>query len=82
MEVLRTAILDKLRRKKGKSFSTSEVVQQMYPEDWELFLEDVNTTALELYREGLVSIIDANHPIDSNSIKSNSLQLSSPDKLK
>lgn len=77
MEVLRTAILDMLRRKKGESINSSDVVRQMYPQDWEQFLEDVNTEILELYRVGLISIDEA----EFDSIRTSSLRISSPNKL-
>jgi len=77
MEVLRTAILDMLRRKKGESFNSSEVVRQMYPQDWEQFLEEVNTEIFELYREGLLSIDEA----ELDSSRTTSLRISSPNKL-
>ncbi|WP_425638878.1 DUF3253 domain-containing protein [Algoriphagus yeomjeoni] len=80
MEVLRTAILDKLQRNKGETFSTAEVVMQMYPEDWELFLEEVNTTAIALQQEGLVAITSFDEAINLNFLKSNSLELTSPSK--
>jgi len=77
MEVLRTAILDMLRLKKGESFNSSEVVRQMYPQDWEQFLEEVNTEIFELYREGLLSIDEA----ELDSSRTTSLRISSPNKL-
>ncbi|REG92750.1 DUF3253 domain-containing protein [Algoriphagus antarcticus] len=77
MEVLRAAILDMLRRKKDESFASSEVVLQMYPEDWEQFLEEVNSEAIALSREGLIIIND--DELDPS--KANSLKISSPNKL-
>ncbi|WP_339864548.1 DUF3253 domain-containing protein [uncultured Algoriphagus sp.] len=59
MEVLRTAILDMLRRKKESIFSSSEVVKQMYPEDWDQFLPEINKEAMALHREGLLIVCDA-----------------------
>ncbi|MEB2775268.1 DUF3253 domain-containing protein [Algoriphagus sp. D3-2-R+10] len=81
MEVLRTAILDMLSRKKGESFATSEIVQQMFPEDWKRFLEEVNTEAIELSREGLI-VVASEQPIDYNLIRTIPLIISSPNKLK
>ncbi len=75
MEVLRTAILEMLRQKKGKSFNSSEVVKQMYPEDWEQFLGDVNEVVIQLSEEGLLSVDNS----DLNHMKS--LTISSPSKL-
>lgn len=56
MEVLRTAILDFCRRKKGNPFRPSEIVQQMFPEDWEFFVEDLNAELLDMWRENLIEI--------------------------
>lgn len=78
MEVLRTAILDKLRRKMSEPFSLSEVVQQMYPEDWEQFLEEVNRVALELQDEGLINITLVNQQNSSELRTTNTLIISPP----
>lgn len=56
MEVLRTAILDFCRRKKGKDFSPSEVVRQLFPQDWELFLPDILQVAAQMAKEGLIQL--------------------------
>lgn len=56
MDVLRTAILDFCRRKKGVSFCPSEVVRQMFPEDWELFLEEIKAEMIQMHREGLIHV--------------------------
>lgn len=82
MEVLRTAILDKLRRTKGRSISTSEIVKQMYPEDWELFLDDVNSVALEMCKEGVLNIISADQSMTLDSSNSKDLQLKPTKNLK
>ncbi|TXE11378.1 DUF3253 domain-containing protein [Algoriphagus aquimarinus] len=78
MEVLRTAILDMLRRKKAEPFSLSEVVQQMYPEDWEQFLEELNKVALELQDEGLLSIAYDKQQNSSDASTSSTLIISPP----
>jgi len=78
MEVLRTAILDMLRRKKAEPFSLSEVVQQMYPEDWEQFLEELNRVALELQDEGLISIAYDKQQNSSDVSTTNTLIVSPP----
>lgn len=80
MEVLRTAILDMLRRKKGGILTSSEVVQRIFPEDWEQFLEDVNRETLELYREGLISIGRDDQQKEFNTSKA-TLQILPPSKL-
>jgi hypothetical protein len=56
MKVLRTAILDFCRRKKGKPFCPTEVVQQMFPEDWELFTEEVTEEAIQMAKEEIIEL--------------------------
>lgn len=56
MEILRTAILEMLRRKKGKIFTSADVVKQLYPEDWQHFLPEINEEARLLSSEGILSI--------------------------
>lgn len=56
MEVLRTAILDFCRRKMGKPFCPTEAVQQMFPEDWELFTEEVIEVAIQMAREEMIEL--------------------------
>lgn len=67
MEVLRTAILDFCRRRKGKVFSPAEVVQQLFPEDWEMFISEVNEVMMQLYREGIIEVTQNGVPIDTQS---------------
>lgn len=57
MEVLRTAILDWIWRKKGKPFSPLEVVQQMYPQSWESFIPEILEEMMQMYRENLVLVV-------------------------
>lgn len=70
-----------LNQKKGVEFSPLEVIQQMYPEDWKLFQEDVFLTVKQLYQEGLIEIksdsefINLNHDLLYNS------KISKPSKL-
>ena len=64
MEVLRMAILDYCKRRKDKSFYPSEVVRQMFPQDWELFMPDILEEMMEMYREGLIRVTQGGIPID------------------
>lgn len=64
MDVLRTAILDFCRRRKGKPFSPSEVVRQMFPEDWELFLDEIQAEMIRMYREGLIHVTQNGIPVE------------------
>ena len=56
MEVLRTAILEMCRQRKEEDFCPSQVVKTMFPEDWEQFLEEVISVAIEMNRAGLILI--------------------------
>ncbi len=66
MEILRTAILDMLRQRKGEGFTSAEVIKQMYPEDWEHFMPEINKEAELLSTEGLIRIEE---PSGNNSNK-------------
>lgn len=66
MEVLRTAILDFCNRRKYKSFCPSEVVRRMFPEDWELFMPDIQKEMMDMYRVGLIQITQKGIPVDPN----------------
>jgi hypothetical protein len=56
MNVLRIAILDFCRRKKGKSFYPSEIVRQMFPQDWELFVENLQEELAIMENENLIHL--------------------------
>lgn len=75
MEVLRTAILDFCRRKKVKAFSPAEVVQQLFPEDWELFTSEVTEVMMQLYREGVIEVSQNGIPIDPQSSPTAAVQI-------
>lgn len=62
MEVLRTAILDFCRRKKGALFYPSEIVRQMFPEDWELFVEELGEELIRMSEENLIEISQEGNP--------------------
>ncbi|WP_439487361.1 hypothetical protein [Algoriphagus sp.] len=82
MEILRTAILDMLRQRKGEGFTSAEVVKQMYPEDWEHFMPEINKEAKLLSIQGLIRIEE---PSGNNSTKedlSHALRILPPSKLK
>lgn len=56
MNVLRIAILDHCRRKKEKSFAAKEVVQQMFPEDWEMFCKELWVELIQLAKDGQLAL--------------------------
>ncbi|GAA0877078.1 hypothetical protein GCM10009119_00460 [Algoriphagus jejuensis] len=57
MEVLRTAILDFCRRRHGRAVRPSDVLKQMFPQDWELFTEDIRVVMKEMHQENLIDLI-------------------------
>jgi len=81
VDILRVAILAMIKQKNGVDFSPLEVIQQMYPEDWELFQEDVFQTARQLYQEGLIEIKSGEKHLDPTSHFSFNAKISSPSKL-
>lgn len=56
MEVLRTAIVDFCKRRKGTTFYPSEIVRMMFPQDWELFVEDLEAELKKMQEENLIEI--------------------------
>jgi hypothetical protein len=40
----------------------------MYPEDWRLFLPEIRATMMEMYREGLISVLQNGIPVDPEKI--------------
>jgi hypothetical protein len=50
------------------TFCPSEVVRQMYPQDWGRFMEDVRQEMMDMYREGLVTVSQKGLLIDPNSL--------------
>ena len=76
MEVLRTAILEMCRQKKSNTFCPSEVAKMMFPEDWEQFLEEVRSVAMEMNQEGLIRIIQNGKPVDPDSVPIGPIRIS------
>lgn len=64
MEVLRMAILDYCSRRKEKTFCPSEVIRQMFPEDWELFMPEIQEVIMTMCREGLIQVSQKGVPVD------------------
>lgn len=82
MEVLRTAILDFCRRRKGKTFCPSEVVRQLFPQDWELFMVDIREEMMHMYREGLIQVSQKGNLIDPGNDSIGPVRISSVPKPK
>lgn len=81
MEVLRVAILDFCRRRKENSFCPSEVLRQMYPEDWRMFMPDIQEVMMEMYREGIIQVTQKGVPVDPKQIPSGPVRISAIQKL-
>jgi len=79
IEVLKTAILQFLWRKKGSSFSPEEVLIQLYPEDWELFIPEMLETLMEMREAGLVRIEP--EELNLSKIPLNQIKIWMPSKL-
>jgi hypothetical protein len=76
MNVLRTAILDFCRRKKGTPFYPSEIVRQMYPEDWELFVDDLKGELSRMHKEDLIDLRRDGKPLGLKEIPDGLLSIS------
>jgi methyl coenzyme M reductase subunit D len=81
MEVLRVAILDFCKRRKGKSFCPSEVVRQIFPEDWRIFMPDVQKVMLEMYQEGIIEVTQKGLPVPPEKIPVGPVRISPVKKL-
>ncbi|MCE7056021.1 hypothetical protein LZF95_15170 [Algoriphagus sp. AGSA1] len=82
MEILRTAILDMLRQRKGEGFTSAEVVKQMYPEDWKHFMPEINKETRLLSIEGLIKIEEPSVNNNSKEDIGDALRILPPNKLK
>lgn len=81
MEILRVAILDFCKRRKGKSFCPSEVVRQIFPEDWRIFMPDIQKVMLEMYREGIIDVTQNGQPISLDQMPVGPIRISASNKL-
>ncbi|UJP67068.1 DUF3253 domain-containing protein [Mongoliitalea daihaiensis] len=61
---LRQAIFEMIRMRHDRSFCPSEVVRWIFPQDWELFMQDVREEMMEMYREGLILVTQKGNAID------------------
>jgi predicted sugar kinase len=81
MEVLRIAILDCCRRRKDSSFCPSEVVRQLFPEDWRIFMPDIQEVMMDMYREGLIEVTQKGKPVSPEQIPIGPVRISAVRKL-
>lgn len=82
MDILQVALLAKLKRMKEVEFSPLTVIQAMYPQDWELFQEDVLEATRQLAEAGEIEIIDKGKSISPGTFPPLSSKIRRPDKLK
>ncbi len=75
MSVLRTAILEMCRRRKEEAFSPSEVVRQLFPQDWQMFMPDVLEEMMHMYREGLIEVSLNGKPVHLETVPEGSVRI-------
>jgi hypothetical protein len=81
LDILQIALLAKLKRMKGAEFSPLTVIQTMYPEDWELFQEDVLQAIRQLAEAGEIEIIHEGKSVNPNTFPLLSSKIRKPHKL-
>ncbi len=67
---------------KGAEFSPLKVIQAMYPEDWELFQEDVLEATRQLAEAGEIEIIHEGKSISPDTFPPLSSKIRRANKLK
>ncbi|MFC3414651.1 DUF3253 domain-containing protein [Algoriphagus hitonicola] len=78
MDVLKTAILEMCRKRGEASFCPSEVVRQLYPEDWRNFMDEVRAEAMTLYRLGEILVTQAGIAVDPQKEPNGPIRISKP----
>lgn len=73
--ILEVAILEKGRTTPRKRFCPEEVVQWIYPEDWEHFLDEVNEAMMHLYREGKIEVTQKGVEIPKDHLPNGSVKI-------
>jgi hypothetical protein len=81
MDVLRVAILNFCLRRGSRSFCPSEVVRQMYPEDWKHFLHDIRNVMMAMYSEGLITVTQKGIPVSPHQLPQGPVRISQVKKL-
>jgi hypothetical protein len=81
MEILKVAILDFCKRRRQSSFCPSEVVRKMYPEDWRLFMPDIQKAMMELYQQKTILITQSGQPVAPEGVPVGPVRISSFEKL-
>jgi hypothetical protein len=81
MEVLRTAIFQLMHQRKNEGFMPAEVVQRLYPEDWEVFLPDLYDTLIAMHQAGLVDLMIEGKSVNPSPENFEKLKIQQPSKL-
>jgi hypothetical protein len=81
MEVLRVAIHDFCKKRKGQSFCPSEVVRKIFPEDWRIFMPDIQNVMMEMYQEGIIEVTQKGLPVSRVKMPVGPVRISPSDKL-
>lgn len=81
MEVLRTAVFQLMYRRSKDGFLAKEVVQQLYPEDWEVFLPELFVTLAAMQKTGLVELVIDGIPVNPTPENFSEVKIQKPNKL-
>jgi hypothetical protein len=63
MSIFETAIMEMGRQREYKDFAPQEVVQWIFPQNWELFLDDLLEEVMELYRQDKIMVTLEDKPV-------------------
>jgi hypothetical protein len=63
MSIFETAIMEMGRQREYKDFAPQEVVQWIFPQNWELFLDDLLAEVMELYRQDKILVTLEDKPV-------------------
>lgn len=73
---LRQGILEMIRMHPNHPFFPAEVVQWIYPTNWEFFLPDVREEMMALYQEGLIQVTQHGVLIDPTQLPDGEVRIS------
>jgi hypothetical protein len=73
--ILEIAILEMCRLKRGESFSPAEVVQWIYPQDWQFFLTDLNEAMVQMHQAGKIIVMQDDLPLEQGVIPNGPLRI-------
>ncbi|WP_296702732.1 hypothetical protein [Algoriphagus sp.] len=59
MDILETALLEMCRKRKKIFFNAEDIIREMFPEDWEHFLPELESLIISFYKSGKIEIEDS-----------------------